>query len=325
VSDILIVGAGQLGSRYLQGMAQASSRHNVYVYDPSEESLLIASERYQEVRAESPDHEVVYTTVFADLPRDLDLVIVATSSSPRALVVQQVNQACQVRYWLLEKVLAPSIDELEIISRATQGSIGVWVNHWMRLPNWAKDLKQIIEKSDAPCVKMSVTGGNWGLACNATHFIDLFKWVSSKNILSMSTQLLESAWVESKRAGYFEIYGVLRVKTNDDSQVTLDCNHGDEPLSAEISWNSESFCAVFKNSGTITTRYNSEPECTYPFPYQSDMTGGIVDSILSDGGCELPTYDEAQEYHAVFMTSLLQHWNEVHADTDIGCDRLMIT
>ena len=48
-STILIAGAGQVGSRYLQGMAKCWNTLNIFLYDVSDQSLQLAKMRWEEV------------------------------------------------------------------------------------------------------------------------------------------------------------------------------------------------------------------------------------------------------------------------------------
>ena len=45
---ILIAGAGQLGSRYLQGLANCQNTLDIYVQDISKQSLQIAKQRWED-------------------------------------------------------------------------------------------------------------------------------------------------------------------------------------------------------------------------------------------------------------------------------------
>ena len=45
----LIIGAGQLGSRHLQGLLKSEIEQVIYVLDPSENSLTVSKQRAQEV------------------------------------------------------------------------------------------------------------------------------------------------------------------------------------------------------------------------------------------------------------------------------------
>ena len=83
----LIIGAGQLGSRHLQGLLKFEKEQLVYVLDPSENSLNISKERAQEVENK---HNVIYRNDWGELPTEFDLVIVATGANVRSKVVSKL-------------------------------------------------------------------------------------------------------------------------------------------------------------------------------------------------------------------------------------------
>ena len=43
--------------------------------------------------------------------------------------------------------------------------------------------------------------------------------------------------------------------------------------------------------------------------YQSQLSGSLVDNILQDNKCDLPSLDESSQMHSVFLDSMLNHWN----------------
>ena len=84
MSTILIAGAGQLGSRYLQGLRSTSNAHEIYVYDLAQNSLDTAKTRYDDVIGSGPKHVVHYTGHLNSIPPTIDLAVVTTDSFPRA-------------------------------------------------------------------------------------------------------------------------------------------------------------------------------------------------------------------------------------------------
>ena len=71
MSTILIAGAGQLGSRYLQGLSSTSNTHEIYVYDLAQKSLDTAMTRYDDVVGSGPEHVVHYTDHLNSIPLPL--------------------------------------------------------------------------------------------------------------------------------------------------------------------------------------------------------------------------------------------------------------
>ena len=65
--NIAIVGAGQLGSRHLQGLAKSSNQLRIYVVDPDNKALSLSEKRYLDV-SKSEFNKVSYLQSIMDLP-----------------------------------------------------------------------------------------------------------------------------------------------------------------------------------------------------------------------------------------------------------------
>jgi predicted dehydrogenase len=322
MSTILIAGAGQLGSRYLQGLSKTVSCHTIIVYDVSQDSLLLAEKRYAEVEFEGRAHQVSYITDLLSIPRHIDVAIISLSSFPRAEFVEKLSDRCKVEYWILEKVLAPSLAELDRLGAITDQCTNGWVNHWLRLPLWSSRLKASLLTAEKASITMDVTGSNWGLACNASHYLDLFGWLTDQTLVSMVTERLESHWEESKRDGYYDVYGELKAHYSDSSLLRICCDRGNEPLSIRVKWCHGDFLLVFSLSGEAQVSQTGFEDKLYPPMLQSKMTAVIVDQILEAGDCGLASCKEALATHRCMISSLVAHWNQVNV---IKTDRIPIT
>lgn len=320
MAEIILAGAGQLGSRYLQGLAAAAEVHRITVFDPSEASLSIADSRYKEV-SKNAKHEVIFTTDRCTFPSQVDLAIVATSSFPRASLVHEIACDCAVRYWLLEKVLTPSILELDLMIRDTESSQGVWVNHWMRLPQWAKALQRLLQQQPG-LIRLDVRGAHFGLACNGTHYMDLLGWIAGASVTEILVDSLEREWVPAKRSGYFEVYGELDVVYGKRAFLHLNCTQGTDPLTLHFLWQGGECCILFTESNTIEVRWPDQEVETFSFPFQSNMTTEIVDTLLQTGQTGLATLTQATAVHKPFLEALKRHWSEVNGQQ---VERLPIT
>ena len=118
-ATILIAGAGQLGSRYLQGLAKCQNTLDIHVHDISELSLQIARQRWEKVCQQATDFhgeltksavqkKITFDSSFETIPKQIDIAIVATNADVRPQVVKQITANNEVRYWVLEKLLAQS-------------------------------------------------------------------------------------------------------------------------------------------------------------------------------------------------------------------------
>ena len=147
-AKILISGAGQLGSRYLQGMANCRNTLDIYVQDISEQSLQIAKQRWEQVfhtanpslhgsvTESAVQHKATFLTSLEKIPKQIDIVVVATNADVRPQVAKQIATNSEVRYWILEKILAQSVTALDEILSLTQNSAGAWTNIPRRVMVW---------------------------------------------------------------------------------------------------------------------------------------------------------------------------------------------
>jgi len=304
--EILLIGAGQLGSRYLQGLCKCNTPLSISVVDISPQSLTQAERRWVEVDGPQSAHKVSFLTELALSPQHIDLAIVSTTAHIRPDVVKNVLYHAKVKYWLLEKVLAQSIEELNEIQFAIGPACNAWVNTPRRIILWHQQIKNSLSLNSS--LHLCVNGGPWGLACNAVHFLDLMSWFSGEELIAVCTDMLDKSWVEAKRPGNWEIHGSLTALFSKGSSVLLSSTKDGKPqFTYDIqdesnSWhiNEEMGTAVCSNGLKISGK----------LPYQSEMTAAIIDEILLEGNCNLPGLVASTRMHHVFIEALLIHWQK---------------
>lgn len=304
-ATILISGAGQLGSRYLQGLAKCRLPLRIYVQDIYAESLGRAEQRWSEVLGPETHHDVSFHTSFESLPRQLDIAIVATTAGVRPRVVGEIASLAAVRYWMLEKVLAQNESGLDEIVLHTSNSTGAWVNTPRRMMPWHQQIKAQLGFNQP--ITLKVEGGLWGLACNTVHFLDLLAWWTGETLHNVCTDHLNPNWFESKRQGYWEVLGTLEAHFSGGSQALLSVGEGTGSTSLEVSDGQLSW--LIKEAEGLAKRSDGM-EIPGRMIYQSEMSATLVESILEHGCCDLPTLAESVALHRVFVRSMLEHWKQ---------------
>lgn len=316
-SVILIAGAGQLGSRYLQGMAAVGQPLDIHLYDVDKASLVRAQERWRQVATASMPHRVSLHQSLQGLPELIDLVIVATTAKARPNVVDAIAARSQVGAWILEKVLAQSLHGLDVLLKATKPSGRAWVNTPRRMLAWHQQIKAHLSAQRPLTLKLD--GGAWGLACNSVHFLDMLCWWTGERLDQVGTEELSAYWIEAKRPGNYEIMGTLNARFSGGSTASLRAANGDLHYAFELT-DGEHVWHMNEAAGTATR--SDGLSLPGRLPMQSEVTGGLVESILSTGCCELPTLDESVVLHGVLLAGLLAHWRK---SVDASADSLPIT
>lgn len=310
-SRIVVVGAGQLGSRYLQGLIPISDPLDIVAVDPNVDALALAKERWTEARGAVSSHSLSTTTDIASLNGHVDLAIIATSSGIRLDVARVLAERCEVDNWILEKMLSSSPEGLRGFRKLFVESETVWVNLPYRIMEWHSALRTALDGKGPFSVTMD--GEGYGLLTNSIHYIDLVGWLTKSTVTDIELELGSYGFFESKRAGYVECDGTFRVSYSDGSDATMSCRSTKgrstpaTALTIEIqgphgSWN------IDESTGLAEGPQGEILEGRIKF--QSEITSGLVTSILAGRGCLLPPLSEVLDMHEKILWALGQRWAE---------------
>jgi hypothetical protein len=309
----LVYGVGQLGSRYLQGLVSSGIPLTIYIYDISDDSVRNALCRWHEVNGDDSIHDLIILTNFQKIPSIIDLVIVATTADVRLSAIKIVSHFSFVRYWILEKVIAQNIEDLTLIGTLLSGSLAAWVNTPRRASEWYYKIKQNSNISSP--IELNLCASNWGMACNAVHYLDLVAWWSGEELINLKVGRESFNWVPSKRPGFFEVEGELIANFSNGSSAILasrpDLSCNSLKISSgviDVVIDEIDGYAFLPNSSVIRGKLE----------LQSEMTAGMVESILTYGKCDLPKFIESSNLHKIFLIEMLDCWRSFRNSSDIS-------
>lgn len=315
MNNIVVIGAGQLGSRHLQGLAKLSQESTLHIVDPSENSIIEARERINEVSTCNA-HEVISHNSVETLPDSIQLAIIATTADIRLSALNALCSHVSVQYLILEKVLFQKASDFKEAKKLIESnSIKCWVNCPRRAYPDYSDLKDFF--GNEPLAFMCVHGGNWGLGCNAIHFLDLLAFFTGQRDFQFDTTYLDRESRVSRRSGFLEFSGSLM---GDCTGVPFVLRSAFNSQAKHIiSLHSESKIAVVDEVGSKVWKIDGQSsECVdFYMPFQSDLTTGVVESILTDGACSLTPYEESVLVHMPFLKALSTYLGHVDFDAEV--------
>lgn len=316
---ITIIGAGQLGSRHLQGLKSMQLPMCIQVVDSSETALDVARERYEQIATNSQIVSIDYLTRIDNLSSELDLVIIATGSKPRAAILQELLQKKTVRNLLVEKVLFPDIKSYSTIRDLLQdkGLLGkTWVNCPRRLFDGYGLLQRELQNQVGPIV-YEKSGLDWGLGCNTIHFLDHFAFLTGKKGIRLDLSGLDPKVYDSKRPGYVEFTGTLAGITEQGDRIRITSSaRNDVPAKLAISTGETRF-EIDEASDTIEK--DGRLWGTVGMKYQSQLTGTVAEQILLHHTCGLPSYTESMALHLTFLQPLVAFYNNLVGGNGDNC------
>lgn len=304
--QIMIIGAGQLGSRHLQALANVRLPFSITVVDPSEESLRVAKERYESISQTGTQHAIRFSQTIEPQPEGVDIAIIPTNSDVRRSVVEKLLSTSRVRYLVLEKLLFGKREDYDAIqSLLDKHHVTAWVNCSMRTMPFYADLKSRLNSST---IQYDVFASQMGLATISIHFIDHIAYLTGGKIYTVDTSHLDPISIPSKRRGFLEFNGTLQVTFENGSIGTFTCyEDGDAPMQVNISnkmfrcisreWEKKAWVAESK-TGWIWKEEEAD------IPYQSSMTATVVEDILQTETCALVPYTESAALHIPLLEAL---------------------
>ena len=298
--NIVISGCGNIGSRLLQSVSNIEDADigtlDIYGVDPFQSSLDLSTERFHQENKGA--HRLHMSTNPADLPSEADLLIVSVDAANRLAALTSVLEHCKPKAIILEKILFNKFEEFETV-QAILDDLGVpcWVNCSRNIWPGYQALKETL--GGKAVTSYTVSGSDWGLGCNAIHFIAALEYVAGEAVTSLAMD--ETAAIrESKRAGYKEVTGTLTGMTASGGKVSISSLPAEgQPISVILEAGDDRY--VIAEGKTIAL--NGGEEGPFPMLYTSQLTAPLV-QILKDGQSDLPSYTDSVHQHKVLFKAL---------------------
>lgn len=312
--SIVLIGAGQLGSRHLQSLTTLCNAI-IDVVDPSENALTIAQERANECGDFSAN--IRYLTDMSELGGHYDVAIIATNAAVRFSVTNALLSAVSIEHVIFEKVLFQQPSEYDLMARLlAEKKVDGVVNCPRRmypLYQWVKQeyLGQTLSSTERVDKHSLVVEGHlWGLAGNSIHFIDLYAYLF--NAALMSVHLSDDCEIiNSKRSGYVELVGTIICTFDDGGTLTLvsGSNKAKANLYSVRLQKGSEILVIDELTGQVT---NSRSEHLAPAmspPYQSQLSASVVSSLLHSQQCALTDFTESSSLHKPLINILTHYFS----------------
>lgn len=271
---ICIVGAGNIGMRYFEGIKRRFPKAEFFLVDRDSRLLELDKLLIGQAKSfSSVDH----------IDEHIDLCVVATSCDSRLAIYKQCLKL-KPRYVILEKYLFKLRDEFTECMSLSR--VPTFVNQWMY------GSKTFDSLFNGGVNSVEIRGSNWGLACNSVHWIDLLKRQMGISELEVGEHSCVDQVFSSKRTGFEEVYGdwIFEDKTSDRSFRLVDRPADTSETGVVIIVDMVRYNFDYKTitcHGAVISR----------FPYFSDQVGGIVEELLASGSCCLPILEESISQH----------------------------
>lgn len=299
MKNIAIIGVGALGKRHLQSMVELQNQCQIHAVEINEEIINV-------LKTEFPN--VNFITTVEKLPKELEVVVIATNSNIRRILFEQLINHSTVKNIIFEKVLFQKEDDYYFVqNKLDELKINAWVNCARREWDSYKLLKEELNACNE--LHISAIGGQWGIGCNAIHILDIIEYLSGNEIETLDISRLDNNVVESKRKGFYEFFGTIFGVCGKCKNYSLTCiDNSALPFRIEIATEKSRYMIDEGNNYLLVSDAESNwqwKQREFKQVYQSQMTGRVIKSIIDNGTCNLSNYESSMKLHLKYIIPLI--------------------
>ena len=322
IPHIAIVGAGQLGSRHLQGLAKIDRDIQITVVDPNPAALERSRQRFDKMPPNVHIRSIRYIDTHENFDNKLDISIIATNADVRRKVIETLLSKVQIKYLILEKIAFQSVPDFhKVISLLKSKKIKAWVNCPRRMYPFFKNLKAELNHEDRILIKQE--GNNWNLASNAIHMLDLFAFLIEKTLFLFDASGLDGKVYKSKKNGFVELGGILEAKSARGDKLTLiDNKESKDQFVLSITSENHRYMIYQFDEKVFSAHRNDgweEKEELIKLPLQSELTHLAINQILDTGKCDITPIMESFALHKPMLDAFNMHLSAIHGKSINVC------
>lgn len=144
-------------------------------------------------------------------PEAVVIATTATSHAQYSILASKMG----VKYILCEKPMACSLAECdEIISVCEKNQTTFAVNHQMRFIDGYVEVKNLLQQEDfGPLRSITVVGANFGLAMNASHYFEMFRYMTNEEVATISFWKDDTQLTNPRGPQYVDMAGQIRAES----------------------------------------------------------------------------------------------------------------
>jgi hypothetical protein len=313
-NNILIIGLGNLGCKYLEAVLKVPKIKFIYLFDKKKKIRYILKNKFLNNKRIKVLPNLNYYK-----RKKFDICIISSFSKGRSLLINFLEKNFIIKNYIIEKILEQNKKKIFDIYRILNNKLeNVWVNLPLRTMNLFKKMRNEV-KNKKTLIKIKAV--NLGMTTNIFHYIDLYSYLIGSKFKDISFNK-KSNFEPSKRRNFIEIYlGECRVTFENKSLLIMNCYKTN-------SWRPKenlvppvlSVYHTVKNKNKKLVFYideilnkivgkNFQYSSKIKFQYLSYYMISIIKDIIKTKSCELPKLSDIYLDHASITESIINFYN----------------
>ena len=292
--NILIYGSGSIAIRHVQSIINENSISKIYLFDKKQSALTKISRFFDKDKN-------ISKLIFCNKQKIIRkkkffLTILCTYSFNRIRLIKKIKKLCDIKYFIVEKILETNISNFEKISFNTK-------NIFVNMPTRNMSPFRIIKLNlNSNKINATLTGENWNMICNSLHYINYISYAISSPVQNISIKKLEEPY-KLARKSFIDFNGKITVLYEDGSKLNIVSKKNTKKHYFNLKQDKKIFNYNFKNEKL----HIGKKSFFCRREYVSELTKKFFKSLLKYGRVQLPTFDESLVENFLFIKEFMKN------------------
>lgn len=304
---ILVCGLGNIGCRHIEAVCKLNTKIKLYVFSRYLDSMHKAQELFVSCGRQRENFFIINN--LEDFYNNVDVAILSNNSNERYKIFETIVNHKIASNIILEKIIFNKISQFEQAKKLIKdNNLNVWVNHSLR---YLKSLPQIKEDLSKIHLNEFEVKGNFGLACNITHWLDFYTCITNDRIKFLNGNKLKEEIFPSKRIGYIEFTGTIEGGSYQSRKISVsDVNGADKGVILKFIQDNKNYIEINLTEKTYTVeKEHTRTKTRIEIEYQSNLSQKYIEDIISTGDCRLPNFIEIYDMNILVIAMFLEKLN----------------
>lgn len=204
----VVIGTGRMGRRHIQ-VVKEMGLELVGICDPMPEALALAE------KEQSVPRELQYSDAAAMIKELCPERVVIATTAPTHCEYTCLAAANGAKFILCEKPMAISMQQCDqMLEVCKKHGAKLAINHQMRFMDQYIEPKKLINSpAFGGLASVTVVAGNFGIAMNGSHYIEMFRYMTDENPAEVTAWFSADKVPNPRGAQFEDRAGSLRITT----------------------------------------------------------------------------------------------------------------
>jgi len=293
-NNILVYGAGGIAIRHIQAIISENNIGRIYVYDRKQSALIkmkifFSGDKNKGKFVFCNNQKIIKKKKFF-------LAFFCTYAFNRIPLIKKVKKLCDIKYFIVEKILESNIANFRKIEFDTKN---IFVNMPLRNTSPFRIIKSSLNSKK---INAKLLAGNWNMICNSLHYINYISHITNSSVENILIKKLKDPY-KLVREKFIDFYGEIMVVYENGSKLQIISKKKTSKHYFNLRQEKKIFNYNFKNEKLQIEKKFFH----YKMEYVSQLSNKFYKSLVKYGKVQLPTFDQALKENFLFIQEFLKN------------------